>query len=199
MKARWMMVGALGLWMTACNGTVVDDNEGGGGAASTATSTGTATGTNGSGGDLGVTSTFTSPPAECVVVPDPPPGDWEPSCANLAPLLVTDPVLVDANGDGKVSPGETATLTVQLRETSGIGMYYYPLVNFTTDAAGVTVTNDAVLYGIAPCNSVPMTTQITVAPDAPTGEIVTVHAQVGALNMDCPSASAASVTFPIQP
>ncbi|MFO0586397.1 MAG: hypothetical protein U0441_02595 [Polyangiaceae bacterium] len=198
MKARSMMAGAaLGLWLAGCNGTVVDARDGEGGGGASATGAGGGTTSSATGGDT--IDTFTSPPAECVVQPADPPPALDPTCDILNPLFVSGPVLEDASGDGKLSPGETGTLTVQLQETSGFGMYYYPLVNFTTDVPGVSLTNEAVLYGIAACDSVAMATQITVAPDVPAGETVVIHAQVGALNLDCPKSSSLSVTFQVQP
>lgn len=188
MKVLGVPLAALVLGLAACNGsvTIETDESGGGGATGTATG-GSDTGTAGAGG---ATATST------VCVPEEP--DWndptftEPTCETLAGLTLTTPML-DAPGGGALSPGEQAGLTVQLVELTGKGFYSYPLVTFSSDVPGVTVSNEAMLYGIGPCDSYPMSTLVTVDASVPKGTVVTIGAQVGMLGMECPDAFALAI------
>lgn len=174
---------AVVLSLAACGGNVVRENEGGGGAA-------TSDSQAGGGGAGGSPATATA----CEVQPTDPNGGWaEPTCDSLGAMVIESPNVVDDGGDGEVAAGEKATVSVQLREITGIGFYAYPEVLFSSDVEGVTVTNDAMLYGIGACDSIEMSTVITVDASVPKGTVVHVGAQVGMLGLECPDAFATSI------
>jgi hypothetical protein len=132
-------------------------------------------------------------------VPDPKAtGDFhEPTCADLAVLAVSHPVLDDADGDGQLEVGETGSLKMNLDEIAGVGFNYYPGVIFETAAAGVTVSSNGWFYAIFACQSNPMIASIAVGGDVAPGTVVTITARVAMLNHDCPDAYAVEVPITV--
>lgn len=185
MKTLGMIV--MGLVFVGCGGHVVAEDGGSGGSG---------TDNAGGGGAGGAAATTTT---ECVVQSTDPNGGWvEPTCDTLSAMIVSNPSIQDDSGDGKVSPGETAIVTVDLHETTGVGFYSYPNVIFSSDVAGVTVTNEAMLYGIGPCDTYPMATLVTVGAGVPKGTVVHIGAQVAMLSLECPDAFAITVPLQVQ-
>ena len=117
------------------------------------------------------------------------------TCADLDVLAVSDPVILDQGGDGKLSAGEDATLRVNLNEVSGIGFSWYPGVNFASDDASVSIKAYDWFYAIAACTSYETRATIHVAPGATPGSIVHITAQVAMINVDCPHAP--SLVIPV--
>lgn len=192
----WAAIAATLALIAGCNGHVVTGNGAGGDGGSEAG------GSSAGGGDTGsvtsTTTTTTTTTTVCVEQPVDPGEVPMQTCAQLDPLIVNNPVLTDTNGDGSLSPGETGTLAVDLVETSGIGMYWYPFVAFTSDTPSVTVTSGDFLYGIGPCGTYTLTTQITVDAAVPKGTTVNVLAKVSALNLECPGSFTLTVPVTIQ-
>lgn len=184
-RLGWAVIAAALSMVAGCNGTVVSENGAGGDGA----------GGSDTGGETSTADTTTSSTL-CVEQPT----DWDnlppQNCETLTSLIVANPALTDDSGDGSVSPGETATLAVDLVETSGYGMFSYPLIHFTTDNPAVTASNEAMLYGIGGCGVFTLNTLITVSASIPKGTKINVYAQVGALNLDCPDAF--TLTVPVQ-
>lgn len=180
----------------ACGEVVVSDSPstGAGGstgavvAATTVTSASSASSGNGSGGAGGST---------CVPQPEGAGGFMQPTCADLAVLAVSHPVLTDADGDGQVEVGETAVLQINLDEIAGVGFNFYPGVNFTTTTAGVTVNHNDWLYAILACQNVPVSAQIAIGSDVAPGTVVTITARVAMLNNDCPDTYAVEIPITV--
>ena len=122
-------------------------------------------------------------------------GFKEPTCADLARLAVSHPVLHDADSDGQLDVGETAYLQVNLDEKAGVDFLSYPGVSFESATPGVTVSTGDWLYGILACQSTQVTTSIEVGSGVTPGTVVKITARVAMLNHDCPDAYA--VTIPI--
>ncbi len=74
---------------------------------------------------------------------------------------------------------------------------YYPGVNFETAAAGVTVSSGDWFYGIAACQSNPVTASIVVGGNVAPGTVVTITARVAMLNHECPDAYAIEVPITV--
>ena len=102
---------------------------------------------------------------------------------------------MDQSGDGKLSPGEDASLRVNLNEVAGIGFSWYPGVKFVSDDAHVTIKENDWFYAIAGCTSYVMRATIHIAPEAKPGSIVNITAQSAMMNVDCPHAP--SIVIPI--
>jgi hypothetical protein len=115
-------------------------------------------------------------------------GSSQPTCKGLA---LRDPRVEDDSGDGKVSPGEGATLRVTLAETAGLGNLSYPGVRFATDNPAVTVTDSNWLFGILPCTEVPIPVRATFGASLAPGTVVTVTATAGLLTQACTGGSLA--------
>jgi hypothetical protein len=137
--------------------------------------------------------------AVCVPQPVDPNAPFEqPTCADLAGLTLGEAVVTDAGGDGKVSPGESATITVPLVETAGKGFNFYPGVTFSSDVAVVPDQGAAQFYAIPACQSLDAVAGITIPPDVAKGTVVKVKAQVSMLGATCPDAFSITVSIPIE-
>jgi len=159
--------------------------------------------TAGGAGGGGETTTSTSaggagggPAAPCVVQPvDPNAPFTTPTCADLSVMTVRDLSVTDDSGDGKVSPGEGATVHVKLAEIAGKGFSYYPGVIFSSDLAVVPDQGNAELYAILACQVDDMTAHIVIPANVAKGTVVHVKAQVSMLSNACTNGD--SVTIPI--
>ena len=185
---RALVVMSLSLGAFACVTEVSLPSEtggtqtGAGGAAASASSSG------GVGGAGGATP--------CVPQPkDPGAGFTEPTCADLAVIIVSDPVVKDDSGDGKVSPGEGVTVHVRLSEIAGKGFNAYPGVTFTSELATVSDPGSAQLYAILACQVDELVTHLVMPAGVAKGTVVNVKAQVSMLSTACPDAYA--ITIPI--
>ena len=137
-------------------------------------------------------------PSACVPNPKAPGDFQEPTCADLAVLAVSHPVLIDdADGDGQLEVGETGSLQMNLDEIAGVGFNYYPGVIFETAAAGVTMSSTGWFYAILACQSNPVIASIAVGSDVAPGTVVTITARVAMLNHDCPGAYAVEVPITV--
>lgn len=211
----WSTLWALGvsLALAACGGSVDkgDEAPGAGGSGAVAGSgTGgiVATGGSATGGSGGVVTTGGTGGAsvggsggsagspECVPNAGGTGGFVEPGCEDLGHLTVSDPYVVESDGDGIVSPGETVTLKINLVETEGDEMMWYPGVEFTTDSPFAKASNDGWLYGIFACQTQEISSGLTIDPAMPSGTIVNVTAHVAMLNTECENTN--SVTFQIE-
>ena len=121
-----------------------------------------------------------------------------PTCADLEVLTVSDPVILDKSGGGKLSPGEDASLRVSLNEVAGRGFSWYPGVSFVSDDASVSIKSSDWYYAIAACTRYQPTAVIHVSSDAKPGSIVHFTAQAAMMNSDCPSAPALVVSATIE-
>jgi len=171
---------SLSISFVACTNEVVveEPNENGSGSSSSSTSGGT----------------------EVVCVPkdqDPTPG--EPTCKDLDRIVLVDPVIAgDTDGDGLVEPGETATITVTMKDISGYGFNWYPGVLFASPSQTVEVSADSWYYAILPCGEQPATATVVVDPDVTPGKTVMIRASVNMLNAECMYASTIEVPVNIQ-
>jgi hypothetical protein len=193
-RALLAAVAASVLFVAACGEVVVSspaDSRSPGGGGSTgvvvASSAVSATGSASSGAGGGT----------CVPQPEGAGGFMQPTCADLAVLAVAHPVLTDADGDGQIEVGETATLQVSLDEIAGVGFSFYPGVLFETTTAGVTVSATDWFYAILPCQTDAVSAQITIGSDVPPGTLVTITARVAMLNHDCPDAYSIEIPFTV--
>ena len=138
-------------------------------------------------------STSGGPTTVCVPSPDAP-QSFPATCDDLDRLILIDPKISnDTDGDGLVEAGETASLTVTMKDTSGFGFYWYPGVEFATKDPIASVQADTWYYGILECGEQPATASIKVAPDAAPGTMMTIRAQIAMLNEKCPDAFAIDV------
>lgn len=157
-------------------------------AASTGASTSASTG--GTGGES---------PGVCV--PKDPPTDFEqPTCADLSGLTVATetPAFVDDSGDGVVSPGEGATLSIALVETAGTGFSYYPGVVLESSNPDVKVSDGNWFYAIGACQVETMPTHIDVGANVAPGTVVQITARVGMISGPCPDTHAVTIPIVIQ-
>jgi hypothetical protein len=194
---KTVLLGLSIVFFTACGGGVVispetDPGNGAGGAGPSTSAASTGTGSTGP----ATGSSSTGTPAECQPKPDGMGGFMQPTCADLDVLTLSDPVITSADGDAALSPGESATLTVNLNEVAGVGFSYYPGVTFKTFDPGVAVKSEDWLYAILPCQSYPMNAYIELASDIKPNTVITIVAQVAMLNQDCPDAYA--IKIPIE-
>jgi hypothetical protein len=169
-----------------------------GGASSSSSST--TTGSSGSGGSLGLGGGAGSGGATaCMAVPkDPDAGFQPPTCADLGGMTVSDPVIADASGDGKVSPGESAIITVRLTDVAGKGFTQYPGVKLSSDVAVIPQPESVVFYAILPCTSLEGGALVTIPSSVAAGTVVKVRAQAAMLGMDCPGAPSIVVLIQVQ-
>ncbi len=114
----------------------------------------------------------------------------------LSGLSLSNPQIIESDGDGVVSPGETVAVQVSLDEVAGTGMSYYPGVVFTSDDPGVTFDNNGWLYAILPCTSMQVSSGATIAENVKSGAVIQVTAHVAMLNQECNDTY--SITFPIE-
>lgn len=222
-SALWVI--GFSLALAACGGSVDDGNDeapGGGGSGAVAgsgggsggvVSTGGSGGTTTTGGSGGVVSTGgtssggtggasvggsggSAGAGECVPNTGGTGGSVEWTCEALDGLTVSDPTIVETDGDGVVSPGETVEIEVLLNETSGNDMMYYPGIEFFTDNPLAKVSANNWLYGIFACDSSELGATLTLDPSIPPGTVVNVTAYVAMLNQGCESPS--SIQFAVQ-
>lgn len=211
-------LGCLAAAMTACGG-VVDDSppasagsrtpvtlgggggEGGGAAGSSdqvssggaAPKPAPATGGFATGGATsgGAANVGGAPSTECVPQS---PNYYPETCTDLNRLRVVDPSVKDDGGDGSVSPGEGATISVTLQDTSGYGYSMYPYVAFSAPS-GVTLGAPEYFYAIAACQSHPTSVHIQLSPYLTPTTVIRVTAQAAGMNQNC--AGTPSITIPI--
>jgi hypothetical protein len=207
--AGWVL--AFSLPLVACGGSVDDDGEnpaagGTGGAVSTGGSGGSTGGSGGAttggsggattGGSGGVATGGTGGTPECFPAAGGTGGFVEPTCEDLGGLTVSDPEIIESDGDGVVSPGETLLLRVSLNEVAGVEMMYYPGVIFTTDNPLAKAGNEGWLYGIFACTSMQIDSSFVLDPSIPSGTVVNVTAHVAMLHEDCTDTDA--ITFQVE-
>jgi hypothetical protein len=204
--------------LVACGTTVVDAPRGAATTTATAsTSTSSATssppvtstsapsttgspdpGAGGAGvGGAGVGGAGAGGATACVPVEDPPPSG-QASCAELARLVVEDPILEDADGDGALAPGETAKLTVALRDTSGLGFLWYPGLAPESATPGVSVSFADWRYALLACGTDRLAVEVAVAPDVAKGTVASVTVRATGMNLVCPGAPGVEVAIPIE-
>lgn len=162
-------------------------NGGSGGAGGSAGSAGSGGAQGGSGGTAG---------AACVPR-EPPPEPSADGCEDLHVLTVSDPTLEDASGDGALSPGETATLQVNLNEVAGLGFNMYPGVAFESDHEGVNIHENDWYYAIFACQTHPASATIEVSPEVAPGTQVTLTARVAMLGQECPDTYAIEIPLTV--
>jgi hypothetical protein len=177
-------VGTGGVVSTGGSGGVATG--GSGGVVSTGGSGGIATG--GSGGSAGA--------PECVPNTGGTGGFVEPTCVDLGALTVSDPYIVENDGDGVISPGESVVIKVTLHENSGDDMMYYPGVEFTTDNPLATASNNGWLYGIFACSTSEVSSGLLIDPAMPPGTVINVTAHVAMLSSECEGTN--SITFQVE-
>jgi hypothetical protein len=155
-------------------------------------------GTSGSGGS-GATGgrEAGTPPAECERL-DGTSHHGYGTCADLTPLLVTDGVVRDDGGDGRVTPGEGATISVRLTETSGWSFVWYPGVRFETDHSGVELGAADYRYVLGGCETEELTTSAKFQASIPSGTVVHITAQAAMTQEECPSASVLDIPIRIE-
>lgn len=183
------------LSLAACGGSVVegpsDTSTGSGTTTTSETFTTGSTGSFSGGGGAGGATKCT--PAEGGTG-----GFVQPTCDDLAVMNVTNPLLVDEGGNGKLKYGESAKVTVKLNEIAGVGFNFYPGVRFSSDsdALSIPAPDNSWFYAIFPCESYDASADIKLYMNMPKGVVMYVKAQVGMLNADCPDAP--SIFIPVE-
>ena len=202
-RASWLraVLGIIALSMLGCGGVSVsggdqastDDNASGGmsGAGSSHASS--------SGGSVGDATPSGGTPAvtECLAVY---PNLELTDCERLGRYAsVHDPVVSDANGDGRASPGERITISVTLSEVTGETFIPYPGIDFQALEAGITLDRSGFdgpsSYSLLPCESLGGSVGATLSRALTRGSVVHVTAQAATLNQDCPNGT--KLTIPI--
>jgi hypothetical protein len=180
--------------LVACGNEVVIEgqNEAAGGGNGSASSSSTSSSSTSSSSTTGGTSTVCTPKDDGTV-------PSEASCKDLDRLVLVNPAISgDTDGDGLVEAGETASLTVIMKDVSGYGFNWYPGVKFASKDPAVNVEADTWYYAILACTEQPATATIKVAPDAAPGTIVTVRARISMLNHECPDAFTIEIPIKVQ-
>jgi hypothetical protein len=174
MKKLLGLMGCASLFVACANEVIVEPNDNGGAAGGSSSSS------------AGSSSSSSGGTAVCVPDEDAPVSP-EATCEDLDRLVLENPSFSnDTDGDGKLEAGETATLTVTMRDVSGLGFNWYPGVKFKSFDPNITVAADTWYYAILPCTEMPATATITVPPDLPVGTEYAIQAQVAMLNHECP-------------
>jgi len=119
-----------------------------------------------------------------------------PTCADLAVLTLSEPVVTDALGGSTIEPGETAHIHLNLNEVAGIGFSYYPGVILDSPDPDVTAHPDW-LYAIFACQTTPLTPTATFSANISKGTLVTLTARVGMINQDCPNTYALKIPITV--
>lgn len=191
MLSRSLVPAFFALALVGCGGRAeTDPAEASGGSAGSVPSGGASSG--GAGGTGGAV------PEECTPKGGGEGGFQQPTCDDLSGLSVTDAVVTDASGDGKLSPGEKLTIVASLNETAGEDFMWYPGVRFVSASESVTVKENDWYYGIAACQTQPVSATGEISPSAKAGTVVTVTARVGMLNEECPNAPALEIPISIE-
>lgn len=139
------------------------------------------------------------PPAPCVPQPEGTGGILiNPTCSDISGLSVSDPTLVDENGNGLFEAGETATLSIKLNETTGTSFMWYPGVLFESDHPGATVPAEYWFYGIFGCQSHDISVPVSLAASLSKNTNIHITARVGMLNQQCPNTSSLAIPINIQ-
>ncbi|MDI1483476.1 hypothetical protein [Polyangium sp. y55x31] len=173
LRALFLLLGCL--FFGGCGSAVVEAGSGGSGGSGGGGSGG---GGNGGGGGIGG-----SGGGMCVPGSDEP-SPVQPSCADIAGIELREVTMKD----GVLEAGGSTVMSMNLVETTGKGFFGYPGVVFSSPDPGVEVSEPFWLYGISACDSVPVEGYVNIASDVTPGTIVTVVAQVGILNENCPNA-----------
>ncbi len=187
------LIGCASLLVACGNEVVIEESQQSsstGGNASTGSS-GTGSSGTGSSGTGGTTNVCT--PKDDGTVSS------EATCKDLDRLVLVNPSITgDTDGDGLLEMGETASLTVVMKDTSGLGFNWYPGVNFESADAAVGVEADTWYYAILACMELPATATIKVAPDVLPGTVVNIRAQISMLNHECPEAFTLEIPVKVQ-
>lgn len=170
------LFGCMCLLVACANEVIVEEPQG---------SPGGPSGSGSSSSGTGSSSTSSGAPMECVIN-DQDPQPTQPTCADLDRLILVDPVISDdTDGDGLIEPGESATITVTMKEISGLGFNWYPGVIFTSSDSAVGAKEDTWFYAMLPCGEMPVTGTIKVDANVAPGKTAVVRASVNMINGDC--------------
>lgn len=206
MLARTLLTAFLAFGLVACGGRAeTEPAEGSGGTGAGASSGGASSGGAPGGGTStggaapgGAGGAGGAVPEECTPKGGGEGGFQQPTCADLSGLSVTDAVVTDASGDGVLSAGEKLTIAASLNETAGEDFMWYPGVRFESASELVTVKENDWYYGIAACQTQPVTATGEISASAQPGTTVIVTARVGMINEECPSAPALEIPLDIE-
>lgn len=192
MKKRLLGLLGLSISIVACANEVIIEDPNGNESGSLSSSSGSSS--------SGSSSSSTSSGAPAVCTPnDQDPQPTPPTCAELDRIVLVDPVIAgDTDGDGRVEPGETATITVTMREISGYGFNWYPGVEFASTNLSVGVTADSWYYAILPCGEQPATATVKIDPAMVPGKTAIVQASVNMLNGECKDTFTLEILVEIQ-
>jgi hypothetical protein len=181
----------------ACGGSVSSETAGAESSSESAATGGDPTGGGGAGGGGGDPTGGGGASSTCSPKPEGPGDFMEPSCEDLAVLTVSEPVVIDEDGDNLVEAGESATLKLNLNEVAGVGFSYYPGVIFQTAAPGLTVSSEDWYYAIFACQTHTVTAHIELASDIPPGTVAVITARVAMINKDCSDAYAIDIPIKV--
>jgi hypothetical protein len=182
-----LLLASFTVSFVACGGAVISETAGSAGSGGASTTGSSAISSGNGGADSG---------APCQEQPDDGGPFMLPTCADLAVLTLSDPLVTDALGGSTIEPGETAHIHLNLNEVAGIGFSYYPGV--TLDSADPRVTpNPDWLYAIFACQTTPLNPTAAFASDIPKGTIVTLTARVGMINQPCPNTYAIKIPITV--
>ncbi|MBK9259545.1 MAG: hypothetical protein IPM54_06865 [Polyangiaceae bacterium] len=180
MKKLLGLMGCASLLVACANEVIIEPNDDNGGSSSSSS------GTSSSSSSSGNTAT-------CVPQDDAPVSS-EPTCDDLDRLVVVNPSISnDTDGDGKLESGESATLTVMMKDVSGLGFNWYPGVEFESSHPSIEVEPDTWFYAILPCTEQAATATIKVGPDVFTSTEYAIFARIAMLNHECPGTSALGI------
>jgi hypothetical protein len=118
-------------------------------------------------------------------------------CGSLDHLSIRILQIAEGSGDGRITIGETVTVSAELRDTAGFGYSYYPGVNYEVEPAGITVSPDSDfhIFALLQCESLASSTRLILGSTIGPGTVVRVTARAGALNQDCPNAPSSTASF----
>ena len=113
-------------------------------------------------------------------------GREDPQCGELSIFTLSNPVVTDQSGDGKVSPGENASITMMLNNISDQDYGKYPRVDLTSDNPNV-VPNGTQFYAAFAHGSYQADCAASFGSNIALGTTVHFTAQVQAMDLACAS------------
>jgi len=152
------------------------------------------TGAGGAGPGGSPSHTADAAPAPCVPLENSP-SFKNNDCHQLDTLVLENPKVIDANGDGIVSPGETLTITMDWRETKGITANNYPQATIFLEDAAHTGIGGYSAYAVLACQTLLATGTMVVPQDAPLGTVYKVKGQSTLLSSAVTCTDAPSLEF----
>lgn len=120
------------------------------------------------------------------------------ACVMTRQLQLSAPLVTDADGDGRVEPGEDLTLTVTLNNPGPLDHNWYPGVAMVSNDPGITVLGFGDwLYALLAHTSASLSTRFHVDSSLPPGTVARFVLSAAALNVHCRGVATLEYSIPI--